>query len=138
MKKLFRILIVFVLLLVSGFLLLKYVLFPIVSVDHLYDDIPANAVAVVLLDTEELMRLAATELLFNPTVNPFNESAEVEEDSEVYNLSMVLRKGLWHGLEIPEQIIYFVNEVGDGSNQILLPVSDSLGFRTFLENFPDS
>jgi hypothetical protein len=113
-------------------------LFPTVSVDHLYDDIPANAVAVVLLDTEELMSLAATELLYNPSANPFDESEEDEEDSEVYSLAKLLSKGLWHGLEIPEQIIYFVNEIGDGSNQILLPVSDTLKFRAFLENLPDS
>ncbi len=136
MKKLFRISALILLVLVGCYVLLRYVLFPIVPVDHLYDDIPAGADYVILIDTDELLSLSLSEFLRSPFKgNPFEDMDEEEDDDDDrYDLGKLLKKGLWNGLEIPEHVIFYVNEFGDGPKQILLPLSSEADFRSFLED----
>lgn len=125
---------------VGSFVLLRYVLFPIVPVDHLYSSIPEGADYVILVDTEELLSLSISEFLTSPSQgNPFDDDDEEDDDSdEKYDLKDILLKGIWHGLEIPEQVICWVTEFGDGPKQALLPLSNSSEFESMLSSFPDS
>ncbi len=136
MKKLLRIIALIILVLVGCFLTLRYVLFPIVPVDHLYQEIPDDADYVILIDTDELLSLVVSEILSNPRDgNPFADDEEKKDDA--LDIEDVLRRGLWNGLEIPEQLIVYQQEIGDQPFIVLLPLSDSLEFQSFLVDIDD-
>ncbi len=133
MRRLLKIVGLLIIILFGSFFLLRYVLFPVAPVGHIYEAIPDAADYVILVDTEELLSLSFSEFLSNPIEgNPFDDDEEADDSESDYNLKDILSKGLWHGLEVPEQLIVYRSDEANAPFVVLLPLSDSEEFEAFL------
>lgn len=111
----------------AAYLLLHYIFFPVVGVEHLYTYIPDNSSAVIVIETEPLANRIVRELF-----NSDSPLRSAHEDSISSGLGFILSEGLWHGLDIPESAIAFMPAGSKGEAVVLLPLNDKDDFIAFL------
>lgn len=129
MKGLVKISAIVLLLLLGLYLVFRYLLFAPIDAPHLRSYVPKERDFVLIVDAERMLDMAIRDALFHPSIGKEEKEDKEDDDQERISVQDVLSKGLWHGLDLPKELLIYGQ---GGSLDLLLPLSDAEDFDAMM------